>query len=126
MSGQFASGKYAHGFCDRCGRRVDKLNTMKNQPVNENPTGIMVCRECYDIDHPQLQLGKIPVYDPQALRNARPDTTYYAPGNEGANGSRQIQWGWNPVGMSPGYDSELTPNELLSYAEVGTVTVLIS
>ncbi len=86
----------------------------------------MVCRECYDEDHPQLQLGKIPVYDPQALRNARPDTTYYAPGNEGAGGSRQIQWGWNPVGMAPGYDANLTPNDLLSTLQVGTVTVSIS
>jgi hypothetical protein len=126
MSVPFSSGKYAHGFCDRCGIRVDELNSMKNQPRDQMPTGIMVCSECLDIDHPQLQLGKLPISDPQALRLARPDTTYYAPGNEGANGSRQIQWGWNPVGMSPGYDAALTPNDLLSYPEVGTVTIIIS
>jgi len=27
-----------------------------------------------DVDHPQLRLGKTPVYDPQALRNPRPDS----------------------------------------------------
>jgi len=126
MPGAYSSGKYAHGFCDRCGQRVDHLNSMRQLVINLLPTSIRVCDECWEPDQPQLQLGRVQADDPQALRNARPDTTYYAPGNEGANGSRQIQWGWNPVGMSPGYDSALTPNELLSYSEVGTVTVVIS
>jgi len=45
---------------------------------------------------PQLQLGMYPVNDPQAVRQPRPDTSYYEEGNNGAGGSRMIQWGWNP------------------------------
>jgi hypothetical protein len=45
-------------------------------------------------------------------------------GNDGANGSRQIQWGWNPVGGSRSFDAELTPNTLAPAGEVGTVTVV--
>ena len=35
-------------------------------------TGLLVCGECWDPDQPQLQLGRFPVSDPQALRNPRP------------------------------------------------------
>mgnify|MGYP006410201977 CR=1 FL=1 len=39
-------------------------------------------------------------------------------------GSRQIQWGWNPVGF--GGNSALTPNDLAAVGVVGTVGVTIS
>jgi hypothetical protein len=94
--------------------------------LNQLPTSIRVCDACWDPDQPQLALGKIDTNDPQALRNARPDTTYYAPGNEGADGSRQIQWGWNPVGGAQAYGSELTPNELDMAVEMGDITVVIT
>jgi hypothetical protein len=77
-----------------------------------------------DVDHPQLQLGRVPMDDPQALRNARPDNTFFAPGNQGAGGSRMFQYGWNPIGGAEGYDSSLTPNYLVSTGLVGTVTVV--
>ncbi len=64
--------------------------------------------------------------DPQAIRNARPDDTFYAVGNQGATGSRMIQWGWNPVGGSRGIDAPLTPNTLVPSGLVGTVTVIVS
>jgi len=38
-------------------------------------TGLLVCQECWDPDHPQNHLGREPVNDPQALRNPRPDTS---------------------------------------------------
>jgi hypothetical protein len=38
-----------------------------------------------------------------------------------SGGSRQIQWGWNPVGM--GDDGGLTPNNLVANGNVGTVTI---
>jgi len=38
-------------------------------------------------------------------------------------GSRDIQWGWNPVGGSRAYDDLLTPNYLALSAQVGTVSV---
>lgn len=123
MGKPFASGKNAFGFCDRCGQRAE-LHALKEQYENLLPIGIRVCEECLDIDHPQLQLGRIPMDDPQALRNARPDITFFAPGNQGAGGSRMIQWGWNPIGGAEGYDTALTPNDLISTGFVGTVTVV--
>jgi len=71
-----------------------------------------------------------PVNDPQALRNPRRDTTYYQSGIAAdgieSGGSRQIQWGWNPVGMAQSFDSGLTPNDLVGQGQVGTVTVTTS
>ena len=68
----FASGKYAHGFCDRCDFRYP-LNELKAQIEDQKPNGLMVCADCLDIDHEQLQLGKFRINDPEALRNPRPD-----------------------------------------------------
>jgi len=92
MGEPFSSGKHAFGFCNRCGQRCD-LNSMIEQYENLLPTGIRVCYECLDVDHPQLQLGRVPMYDPQALRNACPDDSFFAPGNQGAGGSRMFQYG---------------------------------
>lgn len=69
---QFATGKHSKAICDRCGRKWNYLE-LKDQIFNEKKTGLMVCPECYDQDHPQLQLGRLKIYDPQALRNPRPD-----------------------------------------------------
>jgi hypothetical protein len=70
-----------------------------------------------------------PVYDPQAVREPRPDTSYYQAGLNNINlpttGSRVIQWGWNPVGGASSFDSVLTPNYLIARAAVGTVTITI-
>jgi hypothetical protein len=41
-------------------------------------------------------------------------------------GSRIFQWGFNPVGGARGFDSALTPNDLIGQGQVGTVTVQIS
>jgi hypothetical protein len=125
MGTPFSSGKIAFGFCDRCGQRAP-LNSMKEQYENLLPTGAIVCNECLDVDHPQLQLGRIKVDDPQGLRNPRPDNTFFAVGNQGATGSRMIQWGWNPVGGARAYDDGLTPNDLVARGQVGTVTVVVS
>lgn len=125
MGKPFSSGKHAFGFCDRCGQRCD-LNDMIQQYENLLPIGIRVCFECLDVDHPQLQLGRVPMDDPQALRNARPDNTFFAPGNQGAGGSRMFQYGWNPIGGAEAYDTDLTPNYLISTSTVGTVTVVVT
>lgn len=123
MGKVFATGKHAFGFCERCGQRYD-LHDLREQYENLLPTGMRVCFECDDEDHPQLQLGKVPMDDPQALRNANPDITFYAPGNQGAGGSRMFQYGWNPVGGAEGYVSGLTPNNLTSTGVMGSVTVI--
>ncbi len=90
---------------------------------------LLICPECWDPDQPQLMLGTFPVDDPQALRNPRKDTTYVTSGvNVNGNvsgGSRDIQWGWNPVGGARNFDAALTPNYLALNAQVGTVTIQI-
>lgn len=69
----YASGKYAKGTCDRCGF-VYALNSLQALTINLQKTNILVCHECFEQDHPQLQVGRYPVLDPQALPNPRPDT----------------------------------------------------
>ena len=60
--------------------------------------------------------------DPQAIRDPRPDRSL---GEAGANSSRQIQYGFNPVGV--GRDPfDLTPNDLVATGQIGTVTVTTS
>ena len=127
MPNRFASGKRAISECDRCGQRY-KLKELKKLVIKTKNVNLLVCPECWEPDQPQLQLGMYPVDDPQALRNPRPDNTYrqsgvLANGSIG-EGSRNIQWGWNPVGGARSYDDPLTPNTLVAVGNVGTVTVV--
>lgn len=71
MSQQFATGKYAIALCDRCGRQV-MYRELRAQIVNMSTTGLLVCDDCLDQDHPQYQVGMWPIDDPQALRDPRP------------------------------------------------------
>jgi len=129
MGNRYASGKNAIAECDRCGQRF-KLKILKTEIIKTKQYNLLVCPPCWDPDHPQLQLGMYPVDDPQALRNPRTDTTYYTAGvNTAGNstgGSRDIQWGWNPVGGSVSFDAALTPNYLVATTFVGTVTVSVT
>ena len=138
MPNRWASGKHSIAQCDRCNFRF-KLKDLKTQTVKTKPFKIKVCRNCWDPDQPQLQLGMYPVDDPQAVQEPRPDNSYLQSGNNGLQinitgvgpdgfgspemGSRVIQWGWNPVGGSRGPDAGLTPNDLVQQVIVGTVTV---
>ena len=125
MGNMFASGKNAIAECDCCGFRY-KLVQLKQLVIKEKNINILVCPECWVPDQPQLMLGTFPVDDPQALRNPRPDNSYYASGNNGAGGSRVTQWGWNPVGGAASCDSSLTPNDLVAITQVGSVTISIT
>ena len=126
MGNRFASGKNAISECDRCGQRF-KLKVLKTEIIKTKNYNLLVCPECWDPDHPQLQLGMFPVDDPQALRNPRPDRSYVISGlladGESGGGSRIFQWGWNPVGGASGVDAGLTPNNLNLVVQLGTVTV---
>jgi len=127
MGNRYASNKIAIAICDRCGFRF-RLRELRTLVIKTKQVNILVCKECWEPDQPQLQLGMYPVDDPQALRNPRPDNTYVqsgvlADGSIG-EGSRNIQWGWNPVGGSRIYDDGLTPNNLVSQGQLGTVTVV--
>ena len=128
MPNRFASGKYAIAQCDRCNFRY-KLKELKRLIIKTKNINILVCPECWEPDQPQLSLGLYPVDDPQAVRNPRPDSpSYYVGGldaeGEPTGGSRVFQGGWNPVGGSRFFDTELTPNNLISVVQLGTVTVI--
>jgi len=139
MANRFASGKYAIAQCDRCDARF-KLKQLKREIIKTKNYELLVCPSCWDPDQPQLQLGMYPVDDPQGLRNPRPDRSYITSGTTGlqiinsnstsvlaqgyqAEGSRDIQWGWNPVGGASLNDDGLTPNYLALVVEIGTVTI---
>lgn len=88
MSSKFALGSRALGTCDMCAQ-VYLLRDLKPEIYNQRPTGFLVCSECLDVDQEQLQVGKWPINDPQALRNPRVDTNLL---------SSRALWGWAPVG----------------------------
>ena len=126
MGNRFASGKWAIAQCDRCDKRV-KLTELRELVIKQKKTNIMVCNECWDPDHPQLMLGTFPVDDPQGLRNPRPDRSYVTsgplPSGYLGEGSRDIQWGWNPVGGTRSLENGVTPNYLAIGLQLGTITV---
>lgn len=126
MPNRFASGKRAIAECDRCGQRY-KLKQLRKLVIKTKLTNILVCPECWEPDHPQLQLGMYPVDDPQALRDPRRDNSYFQSGidDDGypGEGSRVIQWGWNPVGLNNPLGLSGLVNMLEAQGEVGTVTV---
>ena len=82
MGNKFASGKNSIAECDRCGFRF-KLKQLKGLVIKTKNVNILVCPECWEPDQPQLQLGMYPVDDPQAIRNPRPDKSYYQSGLSG-------------------------------------------
>ena len=75
--------------------------------VNQRPTGFLVGKDVVDPDQPQLQLCKLKLDDPRALRNPRPD--------RGLDDSR-ILASFNPVGQVG----------LGATGHVGIVTVITS
>ena len=129
MGNRFASGKNSIAMCDRCGQQF-KLTALKKEVIKTKLYNLMVCPVCWDPDQPQLQLGMYPVDDPQAVRNPRKDTTYVTAGVNSigslTGGSRDVQWGWAPVGGSSNFDVALTPNYLVATTFVGTVTVTVT
>ena len=129
MGNRFASGKNSIAICDRCGFQF-KLTTLRKEVIKTKTYNLLVCNECWDPDQPQLQLGMYPVDDPQAVRNPRRDGSYVTAGlNASGNltgGSRDVQWGWAPVGGASQFDAVLTPNYLVGMTSVGTVSVTVS
>ena len=140
MGNRFSSGKNSIAQCDRCDFRF-KLHELRREIIKTKNYELLVCRTCWDPDQPQLQLGMYPVDDPQGVRNPRPDRSYTQSGNTGlqvvdttattqdavgypSEGSRDYQWGWNPVGGARGVDDGLTPNYLVLTIQIGTVTVV--
>ena len=107
MGTPYAAGKRALGICDRSGMTF-LLTELKEQIIDGRKSGLLVCEAYLDKDHPQLQLGRYPFNDPQALRDPRPDS--------GLTASRGL-FSWNPVGW-PGLSSGVIAQGVL-----GSVTV---
>jgi hypothetical protein len=144
MPSQFASGKHAIAECDRCSFRYP-LKTLRRLVIKTKNVNLLVCPTCWEPDQPQLQLGMYPINDPQALRNPRPDASYRASGPNGLQtdtqtlpadnvlafgvpqgGSRVIQWGWNPVGLSNPLQLSGLEDNLQATGQVGSVSIVIS
>jgi|TARA_R110001599_G_scaffold321411_1_gene531974 hypothetical protein len=123
VSNKYASGKHAIAICDRCGFKY-KLKQLKQLTIKTKKVNILVCPECFEPDQPQLQVGMRPVDDPQGLRNPRVDTSYIVSGNN-QTGSRQIQWGFNPVGLSDPLKLGFT-NDLVASLNIGNVSINIT
>ena len=142
MPNPYASGKRAIAECDRCGFRY-KLKELRKLTIKTKSTNILVCPTCWEPDQPQLQLGMYPVDDPQALRNPRPDVSYWQAGLTGlkiktqgevpssnvlafgtpSDGSRVIQWGWGPVGLNNPLALPDLVSTLIGNGAIGDVTV---
>ena len=118
---RFASNKRAIADCDICGFQY-KLRDLRDLIEKGRNTNLKACNECWNPDHPQLKLGEFPVDDPQAIRDPRPDKSIV---ESGPFSSRNIQWGWNPVGDA-GNIYGLTVNNLEITVAVGDVTVTIT
>lgn len=136
MAIKYASAKNSISECDRCGFRYP-LKVLRKLTIKTKQVSIKVCPTCYEPDQPQLQIGMYPVFDPQAVREPRPDTSYYQSGLNGLQltytdngtpdgGSRLFQWGFNPVGGARANDAGLTPNYLVATTYVGSVTVTVN
>ena len=64
----FASGTFSKAVCDRCGQEY------KYQQLQKEWNGLLVCPECFEPKHPQLD----PPYhapDPEALKDPRVEST---------------------------------------------------
>ncbi len=99
----YAKGRYAFGFCDKTGFRYP-LSDLVPEFKNGTKTGFLVGRDVVDPDQPQNFLGRLKIFDPQSIRNPRPDTSEAE--------SRRL-FGFNPVWNDGQYMT----------LEVGTVTV---
>ena len=108
---KYANGKYTIAECDRCGLRY-KRRVLKELTINEKPSNLQVCPQCWEPDHPQYKVGKYPVVDPQAIMNPRPDRSLSD--TNITTSSRYIPGTFNPL------------SGVQSSGTVGTVTVSTS
>ena len=107
--GKFASGKNAVAISDRSGFRY------RYRDMRKEWNGLLVGKEEFEPKQPQLGPFRT-VSDPQALRDARPETNLAE--------ERSIQYGFNPVGYR-GDELGFTENNLVAKAFVGEVTVTV-
>jgi|TARA_R110000782_G_scaffold270296_1_gene370253 hypothetical protein len=99
----FASNKNAYGICDITGFRY------KHKDLKKTWDGLLVGKDQWNAKHPQLMPKPSPI-DPQAIRDARPDT----------NETNNIFMVYSNVGVGK-LGAELTSFELT--ASIGAVTI---
>ena len=119
MGNKYTTNKNAIADCDVCGFQF-KLRELKELVVRRTKTNIKACPECWNPDQPQNLQGMYPVEDPQAVKGPRPDKSFIP---AGTYSSRNIQWGWNPVGFANPLELPGIPDNLEGAGELGTVTV---
>ena len=122
MSNKYTTNKNAIADCDVCGFQF-KLRELKDLYVRQTNTHVKACKECWNPDQPQNMQGMYPVEDPQAVRDPRPDQSF---NDNNVTGSRDIQWGWEPVGGARPPANEFTPNDLVVTTVVADVTITIT
>lgn len=93
------------GICDRCGLRFPH-NKLKKEYVLNRWNGLLVCYDCCDPSHPQLDTRGVRTDDKQSVKDDRSDSAEWA-------ATRRL-YAWDPVGQ------EATG---VAYTKVGRVTV---
>ena len=117
----YARGKYAFGFCDRTGFRYP-LDQLVYEYKNGVKTGLRVGKDVADQDHPQNFLGRVKVFDPQALRDPRPDKFIDNAATISVNGIN-VSSSISSVTVSvPGTSSYSAPS-ILSSTTLGSIVV---
>ena len=82
---------------------------LKTLTIKTKNVRIKVCPTCWEPDQPQLSLGLYPVNDPQAVREPRPDLSYWQSGLTGLqtdynSGTLPLQDGFPGGGSEQGAD----------------------
>jgi hypothetical protein len=82
------------------------LTELKHLTINRQTSGLKVCPDCWEPDHPQNDVARAAVLttDPQALFDPRPERNREQVLN--------ITWGWNPL------------YSLVAVGQIGIVTVV--
>ena len=114
----FTSGKYAYGYCDRCGEKVKYRSLIKEW------TGFKVCSSCLEQKTKQEFPTRLRVVDPESLRDPRPDVDQ--PVGNGTVYISDYRTGATPIGSRLGNLPPQPVTENVPSVEVGQVTVVIS
>jgi len=75
-------------ICDVCGQKWYRRE-LRYQVIAAKSTKVLCCPDCWDLDNPQLLVGRIKVTDPNPIYEPRPDINF-----EVSRGG----FGWNPIG----------------------------
>jgi len=89
-------------ICDVCGQKWPRRR-LRYQIINAKPTRTLACPDCWDLDNPQLQVGRLRVSDPKSIREPRPDINF----------PQEAGYGWNPIG-GMGLSMQMWPQTVIN------------